>query len=61
MVDTPEERKIILKAKQLLMKKYNLTEIEAYAHIRKTATDNRLKKVEIARQILAMNEVSNAK
>jgi response regulator NasT len=46
------ERKLIERAKGLLMKAHGLDEESAYALLRKTAMDRKLKLVEVARELL---------
>lgn len=50
--DTIEERKIIEKAKGLLMEKESLSEKEAYRYIQKTCMDHGLKMSEFATKII---------
>jgi response regulator NasT len=47
-----QERKVIDRAKKLLMQRQNLSEEVAYAKLRKTAMDKNLKLVDVARRIL---------
>jgi response regulator NasT len=46
------ERKIIDRAKGLLMSRHSMTEVEAYARLRKTAMDKGLRLAEVAQRIL---------
>lgn len=50
--DQLSQRKVIDRAKGLLMKRQNLSEAEAYDKLRKTAMDKGLKLVEVAQRIL---------
>lgn len=52
-----EERKIIDRAKGLLMTKQGCTEQEAYARLRKTAMDRGLKLVEVAQRLIDVADV----
>jgi len=47
-----QERKVIDRAKALLMERQKLTEAEAYAKLRKTAMDKNLKMVDVAQRML---------
>jgi response regulator NasT len=47
-----EERKVIERAKGLLMRRYNLDEIEAFRRLRRAAMDSRRPMVEVARAVL---------
>ena len=47
-----EDRKVVDRAKGLLMKRKNVTEAEAYALLRRTAMNNNRKIVEVAQSIL---------
>ena len=47
-----EEERLVKKAKLLLMKKYSLTEDEAYKLILKRAMDDRVSKMIIAKNII---------
>lgn len=51
------ERKLIEKAKGLLMKHKNMTEEQAYQSLRKLAMDRNLKIADIAEQLIAMADV----
>jgi len=51
------ERKIVEKAKGILMKSGKLTEEAAYRALRKQAMDRSLQIVEIARQVIAVSEL----
>jgi AmiR/NasT family two-component response regulator len=52
-----EERKVIERAKGLLMKQQGLTEEEAYRKIQKASMNNRKSMREVAEAILLMNEI----
>lgn len=52
-----EERKVIDRAKGLLMKAKNLTEEEAYALLRKTAMNEKKKIAEIAQSVIMASEM----
>ncbi len=52
-----EERKIIDRAKRLLMTKQGCTEEEAYTRLRKTAMDRGLKIVEVAQRLIDVADV----
>jgi two-component system, response regulator / RNA-binding antiterminator len=52
-----EERKVIDRAKGILMKAKNLTEEEAYALLRKTAMNEKKKIVEIAQSVITAAEM----
>ena len=51
------ERKIVEKAKGILMKSAKLTEEAAYRALRKQAMDRNLQIVEVARQVIAVSEL----
>ena len=51
------ERKIVEKAKGILMKGAKLTEDQAYRALRKQAMDRKLQIVEVARQVIAVSEL----
>jgi two-component system, response regulator / RNA-binding antiterminator len=51
------ERKVIDRAKRLLMDRRNLSENDAYAMLRKRAMDQKMKVAEIARQLLAVADL----
>jgi response regulator NasT len=51
------ERKIVEKAKGILMKSAKLTEDQAYRALRKQAMDRNLQIVEVARQVIAVSEL----
>ena len=51
------ERKLIERAKGLLMSRQNLSEHEAYARLRKTAMDRNLRLAEVAQRILDVAEL----
>lgn len=51
------DRKLIEKAKGILMKKRNLDEEEAYQNLRKMAMDRNIKLAELARSIIAAAEL----
>ena len=51
------ERKIVEKAKGILMKSAKLTEDQAYRALRKQAMDRKLQIVEVARQVIAVSEL----
>lgn len=55
-----EERKVIERAKGVLMTRYGLTEDEAFARMRKAAMDSRRPMGELARAVLVAEEVSHA-
>ena len=52
-----EERKVIDRAKGILMKAKNLTEEEAYTLLRKTAMNEKKKIVEIAQSVITAAEM----
>lgn len=52
-----EERKIVDRAKRLLMTKQGCTEEEAYTRLRKTAMDRGLKLVEVAQRLIDVADV----
>ena len=52
-----EERKVIDRAKGILMKAKNLTEEEAYAMLRKTAMNEKKKIVDIAQSVITATEL----
>lgn len=52
-----EERKIVERAKGILMKHKNLSEDEAYASIRKIAMDKNKKLIDIAKNIINVSEI----
>lgn len=52
-----EERKVIERAKGLLMKRHGLDEEEAYLRLRRTARDRNAKLAEIARQVIAGSDL----
>lgn len=56
--ETLESRKIIERAKGALMKRYGLSEEEAFRRLRRTAMDNRRPMVEIARALLVSESVA---
>lgn len=56
-----KERKIIDKAKGLIMKKYNLTEERAYEYIRKKSMDKGVSMARIAQAIIDIIEEKNKK
>jgi two-component system, response regulator / RNA-binding antiterminator len=51
------ERKVVEKAKGILMKSAKLTEDAAYRALRKQAMDRNLQIVEVARQVIAVSEL----
>ena len=51
------DRKVIDRAKTLLMERQNLTERDAYARLRKTAMDKNLKLVEVAQRMLDVSDL----
>jgi response regulator NasT len=51
------ERKVVEKAKGILMKSAKLTEEQAYRALRKQAMDRNLQIVEVARQVIAVSEL----
>jgi response regulator NasT len=51
------ERKIIDRAKRLLMERRQMTEQEAYAALRKRAMDHGMKVAEVARQLVSMADL----
>ncbi|MBV8619327.1 MAG: ANTAR domain-containing protein [Curvibacter sp.] len=57
--DQLSQRKVIDRAKGLLMKRQNLSEAEAYDKLRKTAMDKGLKLVEVAQRILDIADLLN--
>lgn len=52
-----EERKVIDRAKGILMQAKNLTEDEAYALLRKTAMNEKRKIAEIAQSVITASEM----
>lgn len=52
-----EDRKVIDRAKGILMKAKNLTEEEAYALLRKTAMNEKKKIAEIAQSVITASEM----
>lgn len=58
---TLENRKIIEKAKGVLMKKHRWSEAEAFRRIQKAAMNQRLQMVEVARSVLSGQEVDLGK
>lgn len=58
---TLDERKIIERAKGLLMRERNLTEDEAYAALRKLAMDRQQKLADVAEALLAFADVLKRK
>ncbi|EKS66803.1 response regulator receiver/ANTAR domain-containing protein [Burkholderia sp. SJ98] len=55
--DELEQRKVIDRAKRLLMDRRGMSENEAYAALRKRAMDQGVKVAEIARQLLSMADL----
>ena len=55
--DELEQRKVIDRAKRLLMDKRGMSEHDAYAALRKRAMDQGVKVAEIARQLLALSDL----
>ena len=55
-----DERKVIERAKGLLMVRHGLTEEEAFKRLRKTAMDSRRPMVEIARAVLVSESVAGS-
>lgn len=51
------DRKIIDKAKGILIEKYGMTEEQAYGSLRKMAMNRNLRIVEVARNVIAMLEI----
>jgi response regulator NasT len=51
-----EDRKIIERAKAIIMRRANLSEEEAFRRLRKVSSDRRVKLVEIAQTIIATEE-----
>lgn len=51
------DRKIIDKAKGILIEKYGMTEEQAYSSLRKMAMNRNLRIVEVARNVIAMMEI----
>jgi two-component system, response regulator / RNA-binding antiterminator len=51
------DRKLVERAKGILMRRRNLDEDGAYALLRKTAMDRKRKLVEVAREVIAMAEL----
>lgn len=51
-----EDKKIIDKAKQILIIKYNLLEEEAYRKIQKDSMDNKISMLQLAKQIISENK-----
>lgn len=56
--ETLEGRKLIERAKGALMKRYGLSEEDAFRRLRRTAMDNRRPMVEIARALLVSESVA---
>ena len=54
--ETLEQRKLIERAKGVLMRRGDVTEEEAFTRLRRMATDQRAKLVEAARQVLAVDD-----
>jgi response regulator NasT len=52
-----QDRKVIDRAKGILMQRQGLTEPEAYARLRKAAMDKGLKLGEVAQRILDVSEL----
>ena len=52
-----QERKLIERAKGLLMQRQNLNETQAYARLRKAAMDQGLKLAQVAQRLLDMAEL----
>jgi response regulator NasT len=53
-----EDRKVIERAKGILMKWSNLDEAEAFRRLQRTASDKNLKLIEVARMLLVAEEVT---
>ena len=53
-----EDRKLVERAKGILMRRASVDEQEAFNRLRKTATERRQKLVEVAKMILAVEELS---
>ena len=51
------DRKLVERAKGILMRRRNLDEENAYALLRKSAMDRKRKLVEVAREVIAMSEL----
>ena len=51
------DRKVIDRAKRLLMDRRKMTEQEAYAALRKRAMDHGMKVAEVARQLVSMADL----
>jgi response regulator NasT len=56
-----EDRKLIERAKGIVMKRMALSEPDAFRHLQKTANDKRCKVVEIARMLLNVEEILAAR
>ncbi|MDO6805973.1 ANTAR domain-containing protein, partial [Wenyingzhuangia sp. 1_MG-2023] len=52
-----DERKLIEKAKGLLMQNQNINEEEAYRQIRQSAMDNKKRIIDIVRNILSVSDL----
>jgi response regulator NasT len=52
-----EDRKLIERAKGIVMRRMSLGESEAFQHIQKSANDKRCKVIDIARMILQVDEI----
>ncbi len=52
--DALAERKVVERAKGILMRRADIDEDEAYKRLRRMATDGRMKLVEAARQVIAV-------
>jgi len=52
-----EDRKLVERAKGIIMKRMGLSEPDAFQHLQKTANDKRCKVIEIARIILSAEEI----
>ncbi|MGE5472967.1 MAG: ANTAR domain-containing response regulator [Ignavibacteriales bacterium] len=55
--DIIETRKIIEKAKRILMKKFNISEDEAFRKIQKQSMDKRLQMIDIAKSIIVLYDI----
>jgi len=58
MTETLESRRLVEKAKWILMEKNKLSENEAYERMRKKSMDNRMSMKSIAEAIIIANEIS---
>lgn len=52
-VRTEEERALILSAKELLIERNNMTEVQAHRYLQKNSMDNKMNMVDMAKQVIA--------